>query len=62
MIEKVKEYKWLVTPDSDRKRRYAVIHKTDDTYNCDCKGYKYHGHCKHIEEVKNEQNDIVLEA
>lgn len=33
---------------------YYVTNK-DGKYKCTCVGYKYHGTCKHIEQVKNVQ-------
>lgn len=31
-----------------------VVFKDELGYNCSCVGYKYHGKCKHIEQVQNE--------
>lgn len=31
-----------------------LVSQDDMGYNCSCIGFKYHGKCKHIEQVKNE--------
>lgn len=53
-IEKVKSWKWLVTPShkSHRRRRYSVVQRRDQTFSCECKSYRYGTDiCKHIQAV-----------
>jgi hypothetical protein len=42
---------WIITGSKDNK---YVVSQDKRGYNCSCVGYKYHGKCKHIEQVKNE--------
>lgn len=42
---------WLI---KGSKGNEYVVEETDNGMSCSCVGYKYHGKCKHIEEVTNE--------
>lgn len=42
----------IITSSSNPKTRYTVTDR-----GCDCKGYRFHGHCKH-----NDQRAAVLAA
>jgi hypothetical protein len=41
-----------------RYRKFKILQRyveeTDNGMSCTCIGHKYHGKCKHIEQVKNE--------
>lgn len=48
-------------PTSDKRWKIAgskdtvyYVEQTENGMTCTCVGYKYHGKCKHIEQVKNE--------
>ena len=51
--------------DVQSKSDPDVTHKVkimlDDTYSCDCKGYKYAGKCWHITQVKEKKEKEQLE-
>jgi hypothetical protein len=36
------------------KDHQYVVEETETGHSCSCIGFKYHGKCKHIEQVKNE--------
>ena len=42
---------WIIKGTKDHE---YVVEKSDNGYYCSCIGFKYHGKCKHIEQVKNE--------
>ena len=53
-IEKISEWKYLVTPGlkGKRRRRYTVIKRKDGTFFCDCRSYRFTTViCKHIQAV-----------
>lgn len=53
-IDKVKPWKWLVTPSqkSNRRRRYTIVKRKDNTLSCNCMSYRYNSNiCKHIKGV-----------
>ena len=55
-IEKVKDWKWLVTPsvNSNRIRRYSVVQRRDKSLSCNCQSFRYGTSvCKHIQAVIN---------
>lgn len=41
------------TIEGSKGNKY-VVSQDELGYNCSCVGYKYHGKCKHIDEVMNE--------
>ena len=41
---------------TDPNVTYNVKIMFDDTYSCDCKGYKYASKCWHIDKVKGNKN------
>ena len=51
--------------DVQSKSDPDVTHKVkimmNDTYSCDCKGYKYAGKCWHITQVKEKKEKEQLE-
>jgi len=49
--EKSNAKRWKILGSKDHV--YYVEQKEDD-FSCTCVGFKYHGKCKHIEQVKNE--------
>ena len=42
---------WVL--NGSKGNKYVVL-QSELGYNCSCIGYKYHGKCKHIEQVTNE--------
>ena len=42
---------WVIKGSKDQQ---YVVEETENGYSCSCIGFKYHGKCKHIEQVKNE--------
>jgi len=60
-IEKIKAWKWLVTPSqrSQRRRRYTVVKRKDETFSCTCMSYRYNSEvCKHIQAVVTQEQSI----
>ena len=45
-----------VPSKSDPDVTHKVKIMLDDTYSCDCKGYKYTSKCWHIDKVKGNKN------
>lgn len=43
--------RWKITGSKDH---VYYVEETDNGMSCTCIGFKYHGKCKHIEQVKNE--------
>ena len=43
--------RWKILGSKDH---VYYVEKNNNDYSCTCVGYKYHGKCKHIEQVKNE--------
>lgn len=37
---------------SDKRRYYDAIHRRDESFSCNCKGFKYNGECRHIKAIK----------
>ena len=50
-----------VPSKSDPDVTHKVKIMLDDTYSCDCKGYKYAGKCWHITQVKEKKEKEQLE-
>ena len=50
-----------VPSKSDPNVTHKVKIMLDDTYSCDCKGYKYAGKCWHITTVKEKKEKEQLE-
>ena len=50
-----------VPSKSDPNVTHKVKIMLDDTYSCDCKGYKYAGKCWHITQVKEKKEKEQLE-
>ena len=46
---------------TDSNVTYNVKIMFNDTYSCDCKGYKYAGKCWHITQVKEKKEKEQLE-
>jgi len=54
-IEIVEVEPWLfkVRSFNNRRKWYKIIHRRDESFWCDCEGFKYNGEPdKHIEVVK----------
>ena len=49
--EKTETEQWVI--EGSKGNKYVVF-KDELGYNCSCVGFKYHGKCKHIDEVTNE--------
>lgn len=49
--QKQKNRSWLI---KGSKGHEYVVEETDNGMSCSCVGFKYHGKCKHIDEVMNE--------
>jgi len=47
---------WVI--EGSKGNKYVVL-QDELGYNCSCVGFKYHGKCKHIEQVKNESECIL---
>lgn len=43
--------KWTITGS---KGDLYVVQKIDNQYNCSCSGFRFRGHCKHVEQVVKE--------
>ena len=50
-----------VPSKSDPDVTHKVKIMLDDTYSCDCKGYKYSNKCWHITQVKEKKEKEQLE-
>jgi len=44
---------WSFPSESGKKVWKACYHVVEQTYTCNCLGYRSHGHCKHIEYLKS---------
>lgn len=54
--DKTDTKQWVI--EGSKGHKYVVL-QDELGYNCSCIGYKYHGKCKHIEQVKNESECIL---
>ena len=54
--EKGDTKQWVI--EGSKGNKYVVL-QDELGYNCSCVGFKYHGNCKHIEQVKNESECIL---
>lgn len=48
--------RWKINGSKDH---VYYVEETETGMTCTCIGYKYHGKCKHIEQVKNELQSIL---
>jgi len=49
--DKTNAKRWKINGSKDH---VYYVEETDNGMTCTCVGFKYHGKCKHIEQVKNE--------
>jgi len=45
---------WTVRSESDRTLTYTVTRTPAGTWECDCPGFRYHEHCKHVDRQRAE--------
>ena len=45
-----KKETWTIASGSDKNKTYTVTYQ-DNQYSCECLGFKYKGHCSHIDHV-----------
>ena len=45
---------WQVTSNSNPDKFYTVTLYTDDTWTCECNGFKYRQTCSHIDKLKEQ--------
>jgi len=52
-IVEVEPWKYVVRSTTNRRKWYEIIHRRDESFSCNCKGFKYNGeNDKHINAVK----------
>lgn len=51
--EQTENKRWKILGSRDH---VYYVEETDTGMSCTCVGYKFHGKCKHIEQVKSENN------